>query len=40
MFGLGTSAVLRRSLLEFINDTLIAVSDHQICHKCACLFRQ
>jgi hypothetical protein len=40
MFGLGTSAVLRRTLLEYVNDALIEISDHQICHNCACLFRQ
>lgn len=32
MFGLGTPAVPRRSLFERIDDTLIQISDHEICH--------
>jgi hypothetical protein len=33
MFGLGTSAMPRRTLLECIDDALIEVSDHEICHN-------
>jgi hypothetical protein len=33
MFGLGTSAVPRCTLFECINDALIEVSDHEICHN-------
>jgi hypothetical protein len=35
MFGLGTATVLYRSLFEYINDALIEVSDHEICHNFA-----
>jgi hypothetical protein len=34
MFGLGTSAMPRRTLFECINDALVEVSDHEICHNC------
>jgi len=33
MFGLGTPAVPRRTLFERIDDALIEVSDHKICHN-------
>ena len=34
MFGFSTSAVLRRTLLECIDDALIQISDYEICHNC------
>jgi len=35
MFGLDTSTMSSRTLLECINNALIEISDYEICHNCA-----
>ena len=33
MFSLGTSSVPCRTLFKYINNTLIEISDYEICHN-------